>query len=279
MIIPIWKKMKQRCHLLGMFNMNANWKVRLLMKKKHVFRRKDTIFEFFIEFEKDVKFPYFNLIVTNSNVTKYVCVYLTENTYRRYGIYQDNLTMDERKILCMLMEETGVYQDLVDEWNSFGLSDEFYGWDAYRKPDYSYIYQADTGDWETFDLCYPTGHLKCLNVDLTIVNRVAGVEPHFWLNQGRETMCCISLIAAKYIDYVAENCPSEDEYNRYTETPKIVLSQEDKQSLQEYMLEPHPEYGDKNVWQALLFEWCCEYGEETFEALMAKYEQPDYNSL
>lgn len=49
--------------------------------------------------------------------------------------------------------------------------------------------------------------------------------------------------------------------------------------MQEYMLEPHPEYGDKNVWQALLFEWCCEYGEETFEALMAKYEQPDYNSL
>ncbi|MDY2588663.1 MAG: hypothetical protein SOW32_00555, partial [Agathobacter sp.] len=61
--------------------------------------------------------------------------------------------MDERKILCMLMEETGVYQNLVDEWNSFGLSDEFYSWEVYRKPDYSYIYQADTGDWETFDLC------------------------------------------------------------------------------------------------------------------------------
>ena len=40
-----------------------------------------------------------------------------------------------------------------------------------------------------------------------------------------------------------------------------------------------PEYREKNVWHALLFEWCCEYGEETFEALIAKYEQPDYNSL
>ena len=249
------------------------------MKKKHIFRSNNTIFDFFLEFEKDVKFPYFNLTVTKNNVAKFVCIYLTANTYRRYGIYQDNLTMDERKILCMLMEETGLYQDLVDEWNSFGLSDEFYGWDAYRRPDYSYIYQADTGDWETFDLCYPTGKLKCLNTDLTIVNRVAGVEPHFWLNQGREKMCCISLIAAKYIEYVEENCPSEDECNRYKETPKIVLSQEEKQLLQEYMLQPHPEYREKNVWQALLFEWCCEYGEETFEALVAKYEQPDYNSL
>ena len=109
MIIQIWqKKMKQRCHLLGMFNIYANGEVRLLMKKKHIFRSNNTIFDFFIEFEKDVKFPYFNLTVTNNNVTKCACVYLTANTYRRYGIYQDNLTMDERKILWMLMEETGV---------------------------------------------------------------------------------------------------------------------------------------------------------------------------
>ncbi|MDY2588664.1 MAG: hypothetical protein SOW32_00560 [Agathobacter sp.] len=47
------------------------------MKKKYVFRRKDTIFEFFIEFEKDVKFPYLNLTVNNNNTTKFVCIYLT----------------------------------------------------------------------------------------------------------------------------------------------------------------------------------------------------------
>ena len=92
-------------------------------------------------------------------------------------------------------------------------------------------------------------------------------------------MCCISLIEASYIEYTVENCPSVDEYNRYKETPKIVLSQEEKQLLQEYMLQPHPEYREKNVWQTLLFEWCCEYGEETFEALTAKYNQPDYKLI
>ena len=249
------------------------------MNKHFKFKRKEIEFDFFVDFTKDVKFPYFSVRLITLMHTKNTSIYLTENTYKNYGIYRDNLNMSERKLLCMIMEETDIYQNFVDAWNRFGLSDKFYGWDAYGKPDYSYIYQENTGDWETFDLCYPTGKFKYLNADLTIVNRVAGVEPHFWLNQGREKMCCISLIEASYIEYTVENCPSVDEYNRYKETPKIVLSQEEKQLLQEYMLQPHPEYREKNVWQALLFEWCCEYGEETFEALTAKYNQPDYKLI
>lgn len=61
------------------------------MNKHFKFKRKEIEFDFFVDFTKDVKFPYFNVRVITLMHTKNTSIYLTENTYKNYGIYRDKI--------------------------------------------------------------------------------------------------------------------------------------------------------------------------------------------
>ena len=59
----------------------------------------------------------YNTLVTNIVIPDYAAVFIDAF---------EKINSDE-------MEETDIYQNFVDAWNRFGLSDKFYGWDAYGK--------------------------------------------------------------------------------------------------------------------------------------------------